>query len=102
MSRSISVIKKNLSNELYIYQHLFFKLKDVVPVQALNILKEFLLIKTFKVSLIYVLIIIRFKLIEIEIEIRLSDQRLMLQCFQHFLICPLICPSIRVLECEVI
>ena len=44
-------------------QRLFFKLKDVVPVQVLNILKEYLLIKTFKVTLIYV-IIIRFKLID--------------------------------------
>ena len=37
-------------------QHLLFKLKDVVPVQVLNILKEYLLIKTFKVLLIYVLL----------------------------------------------
>ena len=46
------------------YQRLlFFKLKKVVAVQVLIILKEYLLIKTFKVMLIYVLIIIHFKLI---------------------------------------
>ena len=30
------------------YQHLFFKIKDIVPVQVLNILKEYLLLKLLK------------------------------------------------------
>ena len=75
------------------YQCLFLKLKDVVPVQVLNILKEYLLIKTFKVTLIYVLIIVCFKLIRdvtMFPEIEFSDKSI-----EKIL-------SIRVLECEVI
>ena len=43
-------------------QRLLFKLKDVVPGQVLNILKEYLLIKTFKVLLIYVLLVLNWSI----------------------------------------
>ena len=43
-------------------QCLLFKLKDVVPGQVLNILKEYLLIKTFKVLLIYVLLVLNWSI----------------------------------------
>ena len=59
-SAVVNFCKENLLNELLTS---FFKLKDVAPAQVLNILKEYFFVKTFKATLLYVLIIIRFKLI---------------------------------------
>ena len=63
MSRSILNIKKNLLD--LVINVFFIKLEDIVPV-LLNLFKKCLLIKMMYITLMYVFVVIPFKLIKLQ------------------------------------